>query len=325
MKYIVFDLEWNQPIDGKSSAERELLFEIIEFGAVKLDENRKIIDKFQELVRPQVYHQLNWHTRKMLGLKEIELNEGGLFEDVVTRFLEWCGPEEYVFCTWGSQDLTELQRNMHYYHMEPLSDRPIPFINVQKLFSIQIGEESSFKNLETAVEMAGLDKDIPFHRAYSDAYYTAKLFKRMDEQLLINPYSYDLYHIPQSKEQEIRICNDTENIFISCGVSDKAEITDSRQIMAINCMKCGQRPVRAKIRWFYFSNNKNFYCAGYCKIHGYITGRLKIKKSEQGEYYAEKTLTYADIDEVEALKEKKKKEIKKIKKAESNQNGKNIL
>ena len=316
MNYIVFDLEWNQPIDGKSNAERELLFEIIEVGAVKLDENRKIIDRFQELVCPQVYHQLNWHTQKMLNLGKNELSEGEKFEDVITRFFKWCGSEEYIFCTWGSQDLTELQRNMHYYHMEPLSDRPIPFINVQKLFGIQIGEESAAKNLEAAVEMSGIDKDIPFHRAYSDAYYTARLFERMDEQLLKNQYSYDLYHIPHSKKQEIRMCNDVENVFISRGVPEKSEITGSRQIMAINCMKCGQRPVRAKVRWF-SSNNKIFYCAGYCIKHGYIKGRLKIRKSEQGEYYAEKVLTYTSAEEVVALKEKKKKE--------KNRNGKDIL
>lgn len=323
MNYIVFDLEWNQPVDGKSNAERELLFEIIEVGAVKLNENRKIVDTFQELVRPQVYHQLNWHTQKMLGLKKRDLNEGELFEEVITRFLEWCGPEEYIFCTWGSQDLTELQRNMHYYHMEPLSDRPIPFLNVQKLFSIQIGEESAAKNLEAAVEMVGIEKDIPFHRAYSDAYYTAKLFERMDEQLFKNQYSYDLYHIPKSKKQEIRICNETENTFISRGVPEKSDITGSRQIMAINCMKCGQRPVRAKVRWF-SSNSKIFYCAGYCVKHGYIKGRLKIKKSEQGEYYAEKVLTYISKEDVASIKEKKKSEKNKAKK-KIKENGKNIL
>ena len=43
MNYIVFDLEWNQPADGKKNSERKLLFEIIEIGAVKLNEKREII------------------------------------------------------------------------------------------------------------------------------------------------------------------------------------------------------------------------------------------------------------------------------------------
>ena len=39
MKYIVFDLEWNQSPSGKEGAVESLPFEIIEIGAVKLDEN----------------------------------------------------------------------------------------------------------------------------------------------------------------------------------------------------------------------------------------------------------------------------------------------
>lgn len=305
MNYIVFDLEWNQPDDGKKSSERKLLFEIIEIGAVKLNEDKKIIDSFCELVCPQVYQEINWRTKKMLGLKNGELNQGETFKAVMNRFLKWCGTEDYIFCSWGSQDLTELQRNMKYYRMEPLSNKPIPFYNVQKLYGIQIGEEESTKNLEAAVELAGLKKDVPFHRAFGDAYYTAKLFMHMDEKLLKNHYSYDLYHIPHTKKEEIRICNEKENILITRGVAKKKDITASRQMMAINCMKCGQKPVQAKIRWF-SSNNKIFYAAGYCPKHGYIKGKLKIRKSEQGEYYAEKVLTYTTEEEINQVKEKRK-------------------
>lgn len=304
MNYIVFDLEWNQPADGKKNSERKLLFEIIEIGAVKLNEEKKIVDSFRELVRPQVYREINWHTKKMLRLKKGELKQGENFRTVMSRFLKWCGTEEHIFCSWGPQDLTELQRNMQYYRMEPLSHEPIPFYNVQKLFGIQIGEEESAKNLEAAVELAGLEKDVPFHRAYEDAYYTAKLFMRMEEDLLKDHYSYDLYHIPRTKKDEIRICNDKENILITHGVAEKTDITMSRQMMAINCMKCGQKPVRAKVRWF-SSNNKIFYAAGYCQEHGYIKGKLKIRKSEQGKYYAEKILTYTTEEDVKKLKEKK--------------------
>lgn len=314
MNYIVFDLEWNQPMDGKKNSERKLLFEIIEIGAVKLNEEKKIVDSFCELVRPQVYQEINWHTKKMLRLKKGELKQGDKFKIVMNRFLKWCGTEDYIFCSWGPQDLTELQRNMQYYRMKPLSNKPIPFYNVQKLFGIQIGEEESAKNLEAAVELAGLNKDVPFHRAYGDAYYTAKLFMRMDEDLLKNHYSYDLYHIPHTKKEEIRICNDTENILITRGVAEKTDITMSRQMMAINCMKCGQKPVRTKVRWF-SSNNKIFYAAGYCPEHGNIKGKLKIRKSEQGEYYAEKVLTYTTEEEIKKLKEKKKLLQKTTKKA----------
>ena len=37
MNYIVFDLEWNQCPDGKEKEIKDMPFEIIEIGAVKLD------------------------------------------------------------------------------------------------------------------------------------------------------------------------------------------------------------------------------------------------------------------------------------------------
>ena len=46
MNYIVFDLEWNQSPEGKERSDRYLQFEIVEIGAVKLDQNRKPIGSF---------------------------------------------------------------------------------------------------------------------------------------------------------------------------------------------------------------------------------------------------------------------------------------
>ena len=51
MNYIVLDLEWNQAA-YKADEEWKIPFEIIEIGAVKLDENCQIIETFQRLIRP---------------------------------------------------------------------------------------------------------------------------------------------------------------------------------------------------------------------------------------------------------------------------------
>lgn len=48
MNYIVFDLEWNQCPDGKEKEIKDMPFEIIEIGAVKLDSQRRVIDTLQK-------------------------------------------------------------------------------------------------------------------------------------------------------------------------------------------------------------------------------------------------------------------------------------
>ena len=49
MNYIVFDLEWNQGDTGQE--EPGIPFEIIEIGAVKLDQEGRVAGKFSQLVK----------------------------------------------------------------------------------------------------------------------------------------------------------------------------------------------------------------------------------------------------------------------------------
>ena len=49
MNYIVLDVEWNQPFNMKSMVKKTLMLrgEIVQIGAVKLDENYHILDTFK--------------------------------------------------------------------------------------------------------------------------------------------------------------------------------------------------------------------------------------------------------------------------------------
>lgn len=186
MNYIVLDLEWNQ---GNGTSNREaaaIPFEIVEIGAVRLDSAGerspsagRDCAEFSRLVKPAVYHEMNQITGRLIHLRMKELKKGSPFPAVAEDFFRWCGEEEYRFCSWGNSDLTELQRNMEYYHMPPLADGPLAYLDVQKLFSIAFEDGKSRKALEYAVDFLQLEKDIPFHRALSDAHYTAKILTRI--------------------------------------------------------------------------------------------------------------------------------------------------
>ena len=136
MNYIVFDLEWNQNPDGRRHPDSRLPFEIIEIGAVKLNEKREIVDTFQCLIKPKVYHWIHDSIHEVIHVDYHELEKGIPFPRAIRRFLEWCG-EEYRFFTWGDQDVMELQRNMKYYNLLKLMPGPVHYYDVQKLFSIK--------------------------------------------------------------------------------------------------------------------------------------------------------------------------------------------
>ena len=144
-------MEWNQAADPKTKEENQLIFEIIEIGAVKLNEEKKQIASFHELIRPQVFHRMHQITGELIHLKMEQLENCRTFTEVAKDFLEWCG-EDYVFCTWGNLDLLELQRNMDYYQMPPLSDKPLRYYDVQKLFSIAYEDKKSRRTLEYAID-----------------------------------------------------------------------------------------------------------------------------------------------------------------------------
>ena len=112
MNYIVLDLEWNQSNTGLEGTVQRLPFEIIEIGAIKLDEGRIMVSEFSELIKPEVYREMHQITSRLIHLQMQELERGRPFAEVAGRFLQWCGEEPYKFCTWGGMDLTELQRNM---------------------------------------------------------------------------------------------------------------------------------------------------------------------------------------------------------------------
>lgn len=305
MNYVVFDLEWNQSNTGREEESEKIPFEIIEIGAVKLNDKYVMINEFSQLVKPEVYHEMHQFTSRLIHLQMKELERGRPFQEVAEEFLEWCGPEEYVFCIWGSLDLTELQRNMKFHGMAGLSDGPITFLDVQKLFSIAFEDGKSRRALETAVDMVQMEKDVPFHRAFSDAYYTANLLKLIAEKdpSVLKRVSFDLYHLPTSREQEVRIQFDTYVKYVSRAFRDKAEAFADREVSSSKCYLC-HKNLRKKVKWF-TPNGRHYYCLAHCDRHGYLRGKIRIHKAEGGGVYVVKTTKLITEEEAARLRERK--------------------
>ena len=302
--YVVFDLEWNQ---GDAPFVREdgktLTFEIVEIGAVKLNENREKIGEFSRLIKPQVHTHMHRITGKLIHLSMEDLAKGDKFQDVARDFLEFCG-EDVKFCTWGPLDLTELQRNLDFYGMPLLSDRPIAFYDVQKLYSLAYDDGKSRKALEAAVDEIRIPKDIPFHRALADAEYTAKIFRTFGEKTLTK-ISFDTYVTPKTKKQEIRIVFDTYAKYISREFLNKEGILKNVDIMSTKCYIC-KKNIRRKVKWF-TPNGKHYYSAAFCDKHGFMKAKVRIKKAENGNLFVVKTCRFISNEDVEEMKKKQHK------------------
>lgn len=304
MNYIVFDLEWNQSSTGQEEEVSSLPFEIIEIGAVKLDSLGKKAGEFSQLVRPAVYREMNWATGRLLHLQIEELKGGSPFVPAARRFLKWCGQEEYRFCTWGNADLTELQRNMKFYHMEPLAEGPIAYLDVQKLFSIAFEDGKSRRSLEHAVDLLELEKEIPFHRAFGDAYYTAKVLASVMTRHpdVLKNISFDVFHPPADRKSEIKIRFDDYEKYISREFADREEAFRDREVVSSRCYLC-HRNLRKKIRWF-TPNGRNYYCLACCETHGFLKGKIRVRRSMDDKTYIVKTTKLIPDEEAAKLKER---------------------
>lgn len=305
MDYIIFDLEWNQSSHPGEMDENgnTLPFEIVEIGAVKLNENRDMIGEFSELIKPQIYHEMHYITSKLIHLQMEQLEKGRPFSEVMEEFLEWCG-DDCIFCTWGPLDLLELQRNMRYYGMLPLSDKPIKFYDIQKLFCIAYEDKKSRRSLEYAIDMLGIHKDIPFHRAFSDAYYTAQVFDMIEDPAVLEKVSFDTFILPDSLENEVKIRFMDYEKHISRIFKDKSHLLNDKEITDIKCFHC-KRSLKKKMKWF-TPNGKHYYSVAYCLRHGYTKSKLRVRKAENGGVYGVKTSKSVSNEEAKQIKEKAK-------------------
>lgn len=320
MDYIIMDLEWNQSNDGSEEKASELPFEIIEIGAIKLNGEKNMIDEFSELIRPSVYKEMHRVTKNLIHIQMEELERGIPFPEAARKFLDWCG-EDRIFCTWGPLDLTEFQRNMRFYHMGPMADGPFPFLDVQKLFSLAYEDGKTRRSLEAAVDFLKLEKDIPFHRAFSDAYYTAEILAGFEDSGIEKMVSYDVFTVPKTRQDELHVVFDKYAKYISREFEDKAEAMSDKEVVSTKCYLCN-RNLRKKIKWF-TPNGKHYYSLCYCENHGFMKGKIRIRKSENDKVYVVKTLKL--ISEEDAVKirtrQERAREIRKQKRHQQKEAG----
>lgn len=294
-EYIVFDLEWNQSTRGKEDAADQLPFEIFEIGAVKLNDKFEMTDQFCRLIRPQVYTKMHWMIQEVTHVEMEELQQNGMdFVDAAKEFFEWCGPDA-EFCTWGSMDLTELQRNLDFYQMENPFSKPLLFFDIQKLYGLASGDGKRI-SLDSAVEESEIEKERPFHRAMDDAWYTAQVMKKLDWEKWKSFCSVDYHRLPEDREEEICMTFPGYFKYVSRVFSSKEDAMKDRTVTAMNCYACG-RALRKKIRWF-TANQKTYFALALCPEHGYLKGKIRMKKadkkSEEEQVFVVKTLKLTD-------------------------------
>lgn len=301
MDYIVMDLEWNQNPYGRNNYHSDITFEIIEIGAVRVSEDREILDSYQQVIHPRIFKKLHYKIQEITHFTNEELNHGKDFRRAIVEFLEWCG-DDFIFCTWGSMDLVELQKNMKHYRLERILDFPLFYVDLQKMFSLRYDDGHMKRTLTSAVEYLNIPEDGEFHRALSDAYFTAKVMQTMDFEKYKERLSIDTFYSPRIKEEEIFVRFDEYTKLVTRELLSKDEMFEDDDIRGIRCNQC-DKPMDVVIDWF-SDSGKTYYCLGKCPEHGYARGKIRIKKLEEDSFFAIKIMKTTDEEGANSIFEK---------------------
>jgi len=258
LNYIVFDLEFNMFFKFKEgkTANPNLKNEIIQIGAVKLNERLETVSEFNLLIKPVVYKKLNPYVTRKTNLKTNQVVQGTPFVKAIESFNSWIG-SEYVLCSWGHDDILALRENCLFFSFEALFFNR--FINIQKIY-MNLKDLAKQPSLESAVEGLEIEISSPFHDALSDASYTSDIFRKVYD------FSWDTI-INWEKEQ-------TENQL------KIEELTTQIDKANICCPECdGYVPKDQEV-----TKKKKYFAFGYCaKCNKHIKHTSRITH-EAGEY-----------------------------------------
>ena len=168
--------------------------EIIEIGAVKLDNNLKEVDSFTSMIKPVFSKKLNTYVKNLTNIHDKELNNAENFENIINNFINWCNPDnETVFLTWSDTDLHVLFEN----YKEILQLEKVDFINkytdLQKYIQQFIKTENNNQiSLKSASEVYSINTDnFSLHRAEDDSRVCAKLLSLSYKPDIFNKYIHN--------------------------------------------------------------------------------------------------------------------------------------
>ncbi|MBQ1244647.1 MAG: exonuclease domain-containing protein [Clostridia bacterium] len=314
MKYIMLDLEWNQAYVQKAIAVQKRLSarlrgEVIQIGAVMMDEDLSLCGSFSVIVKPQYFCKIHRHVRDLTGITQEKMDKGAHISDAIVKFKDWCG-EDFAFFTWGPDDIPMLKENLAVHGIESSwLDR---VYDLQTIFNAQTDKSKQQRSLEYAMEHFEIEQTLPSHDALNDAYFTALVAQKLDMKLGISSYrGSDEEFLFDQTYGDSNIGED--------GYVEISEFFEEEKSELHECPIC-KKEVKHE--------NKSLHCKGHryvtlysCPEHGELFLQIKMYKNFDESWRARKTVAQAKEEDIAEYirrldeNEERKKRRRKAKKA----------
>ena len=191
-KYVIVDFEMCKVPKGIKRETYNWRNELIQIGAVLVDESLNISDEFMSLVYPE-FGVIDNYIEKLTGISRKAVIGAPKFKEALEMFVNWL-PRDAVLVSWSNNDEIQIRKELEAKCVlfEGLDDYLDKWIDCQKTFSEKMNTQKNYK-LSEALIIADIAYDDGEHDALVDAKNTAQLFVKMEREpeLVLNPYYYN--------------------------------------------------------------------------------------------------------------------------------------
>ena len=186
MNYLVVDFEftfYKRPV----GRPRAFFAEIIEIGAVKLDESLKECGKLQNFVKPHFFPKHAKDAMDFCMITDADMKKAITFPAMLEKMSAMYEAGNTLFVAWGDSDYKVLAEGCSRHKL----DNPVlqtDYLDLAEAYKLWRGEENT-PGLKTAIIEMEVTADGLAHTAFDDAYNTGKVLAKMLEK----GWTYEAY------------------------------------------------------------------------------------------------------------------------------------
>ena len=199
MKHVVVDLEMNPVSREFREVRRKLNEEVIEIGAVRLDENFQQEAEFQCYVKPE-YGPIKKHITSLTGITQAMVADKKTYAACFQDFVDWVGEEVTKIYSWSMSDIKQLRSECRYklpdFDIEWLNER---WVDLQQEFDDRLGLHNSLA-LKHALGAMDHKFEGTQHTALADAINTSAILTLMQDDAKFKETMKPVLEILQPKD-----------------------------------------------------------------------------------------------------------------------------
>jgi len=287
-------MEWNQAFSKLKVMKKpvHLVGEIIQIGAVKLDENFRYTDNFKIGIHPKYYTKMNKRVQRLTNITNDDLRCGLPFKKAFELFKEWCG-EDFVFLTWGFEDVPMLRDNMLLHGIDT---KWLPDVyNLQIIYDTQVAHQKQQASLAKALETVSEEPPAHAHDALDDAMSTFTVCTHLDMPTGIESYKPDSLN-----EGSDKLAVES----LPTTYATRTEALRSKKELTFHCPQCGNKVICGEI---VPQNEVKKIALAHCENDHSFFVRFKLLKNKENRIKVTRIIYTLDEDNLNYYNAKRNK------------------